>query len=203
MARRYTHTIDPAALRTVAPSLTVAQSKARARELGTAMHRFQPRIGHRAAAHFIAQTCHESGEYRWTREIWGPTAVQAGYWRRRDIQGPGPLWPALGYLTRGGGYIQTTGRANFRSAAAELGRKSFLLLAKRSGNRRMSALLAMVWWSAHFPRAMPAREWDVDRVTRRVNGGTNGLAERRKYTARAMRVRRKLVPKPIPIRSGR
>lgn len=30
-------------------------------------------------AMFLAQIAHESGEMRYTREIWGPTATQKGY----------------------------------------------------------------------------------------------------------------------------
>lgn len=37
-------------------------------------------------AHFLAQVMHESGGFRWLREIWGPTDAQKGYEGRKDLQ---------------------------------------------------------------------------------------------------------------------
>jgi putative chitinase len=194
---RFTHTIDPDALRHVCPNLSRRRARKLAKAIGTALHRFEPGVGQRACAHFVGQCAHETGEFRWLREIWGPTATQAGYWDRRELQGPGRLYRLLGYLARGGGFVMTTGRAHFRTAARRLGRRSWLLLANQSGWPRIAALLAAIWWADHFPASMPAIDWDVERVTRTVNGGTNGLAERRVYTARAMRVRGRLLPRRI------
>jgi putative chitinase len=186
------YTIGPRSLHKVWSHRTLAECEAWAPLLGAAMKRCGI-VNEYACAHFVAQCAHESGEGLFLREIWGPTPAQRGYWRRRDLHGPGALWPGLGFLTRGAGLIQTTGRANFRRAAARLG-ISYARLLARCGSRRYAALMAAVWWSDHFPRDM--RGWSAEAVTHTVNGGTNGLAERQAYTKRAMAVREYLTPRP-------
>jgi putative chitinase len=197
----YTHTIGPASLDRVCfvRDLPSEWAEELAKSIGTALARFEPGIGEYASAHFVAQCAHESGEFRFARELWGPTAAQKRYWSRRDIQGDGPLWPGLGYATRGGGWIQTTGRANYRTAAKRLRvpGTSYLWLAARAGQLYYASALAAVWWADHFPRDMSGDEWTVDRVTRIVNGGYNGLDARRRYTDRAMDVRQFLNPEPL------
>jgi putative chitinase len=196
-AMKLTHTIDPDALRAVTPSLSKRRARKLAKRLGTALHKLEPGIGEWAVAYFIGQCAHESGEWRFTREIWGPSATQAGYWLRRALQGPGKLWRKLGFIARGGGWIQTTGREHFRTAARRLGWASWRALADAAGTDWVASLLAAEWWSRHFPNDMSGNAWNVDRVTLIVNGGTNGLEERRKYTSRAIRVRHRLKPKPL------
>jgi putative chitinase len=188
-----TYTIGPESLRRVWTSLTPAEATEWAAVIGDALHRLGI-DGEAACAHFVAQCAHESGEGRWLRELWGPTPVQANYWRRRDLQGPGTLWPGLGYLTRGAGLIQVTGRSNFQATAKQLG-ISYPTLLARAGSRKYAALMAAVWWSQHMPRDMS--QWTCERVTRRVNGGTNGLAEREQYTRRAMAVKHYLTPRKL------
>lgn len=187
------YTIGPVSLRKVCPSLTVAKAEALAVELGTAMQKHgitEPA----ACAHFISQCAHESGEFLYIRELWGPSAAQRGYWRRRDIQGAGPLYPRLGYTTRGAGWIQTTGRVNFKRAAKALGVR-YSTLTRRANRRGYASLMAAVWWSQNMPSNMSA--WNVARVTRRVNGGYNGLDERRRYHGRAAPLSQFLTPRPV------
>lgn len=52
--------------------------------LNTAMNRYGI-VGTPRASAFIAQVGHESGQLRYVREIWGPTAQQAGYEGRADL----------------------------------------------------------------------------------------------------------------------
>lgn len=193
----YTHTIGPHSLQHVCPLLHYDRAVLLGKALGTALHKFQPRIGRYASAYFIGQCAHESGEFRWAREIWGPTSAQREYWKRRDIQGSGPLYPGLGYLARGGGWIQTTGRANYRVAARRLHMKWWANLARKAGEPYYASALAAVWWSDHFPADMSGSDWDTKRVTRIVNGGYNGLSDRIIYTRRAMEVREYLDPEKL------
>lgn len=186
------YAIGPESLRRVWTTLSPTEAKAWARVIGDALHRLDI-TGEYACAHFVAQCAHESGEGKWLRELWGPTTTQAVYWKRRDLQGWGPLWPGLGYATRGAGLIQTTGRVNFRAAAQRLGTPYPVLLA-RAGSRKYGALLAAVWWAKNMPRDLSG--WDAEKVARHVNGGTNGLAAREAYTARALAVRHYLTPRP-------
>ena len=191
---RYRYRLGWRSLRHVCPSLSEARARALAVDLADAMRRFAPPGGWtaREAAHFIAQCAHESGEFRYTRELWGPTAVQRGYWRRREL---GNWLPAHGYRYRGAGYIQVTGRANFKAAARRLGMR-LGTLSRRAGDRDVAALLAAQWWRSAFPRGTGRRT--CREVTRVVNGGYNGLVERERYFARALERQEFLVPKRRP-----
>lgn len=194
MAEKKQWSIGPNSLQHVAPHLTDKQAEKLARELGAAMHRFEPRSGWtpKDASDFIAQCAHESLRFRYPREIWGPTATQSGYWRRRELHGPGPLYPGLGYQTRGAGWIQTTGRVNFRRAAKKLG-ISYVRLLAVCGSTKYASLLAAAWWQDAFPAG--TKGMSVLQVTKRVNGGTNGLDDRQECTALARKVAKHLVPK--------
>lgn len=191
MKPRYRYRLGWRSLRKVCPTLTKGQAKQLAVELAEAMIQFEPDAGWdaKSASDFVAQCAHESGEFRYVREIWGPSSVQRGYWRRRDL---GNWLPSHGYTFRGAGWIQTTGRANFKRAAAKLGIR-LETLARRANQRRYASLLAAIWWQSAFPKGTAGMS--VEQVTRRVNGGTNGLAERRVYTARARANARYLIPK--------
>jgi hypothetical protein len=61
-------------------------------------------------AHFLAQCAHESGNFIYTKEIWGPSAAQQRYEGRKDL---GNTQPGDGFKFAGRGYIQVTGRANY------------------------------------------------------------------------------------------
>ncbi|UXN73362.1 hypothetical protein N8D56_21180 [Devosia sp. A8/3-2] len=60
-------------------------------------------------AHYIAQLGHESGGFRYDREVWGPTAAQKRYEGRADL---GNTVKGDGKKFSGKGPIQITGRAN-------------------------------------------------------------------------------------------
>lgn len=203
----YTHRINREALVKVCPSLSTwnaARLDELSKALGTAMHKFGI-TGQWGAAHFISQCAHETGEFKWLREIWGPSNDQQRYWNRADLQGPLPRWPWLGKHFRGGGVIQTTGRSNFKRAAKILGRKSAYKLAAESGTLKVAALLGAIWWRDHFPRDMSNHElYSVDRVSKTVNLGNpdsrftpNGLTERRRYFERAKAQRQHLTPRSL------
>lgn len=179
--------IGARALRKVMPNLSATGARRAARSLGQAMSRY--RIDNRRrAAMFIAQIAHESGELRYTREIWGPTAAQRTYAYRLGNHGMSDA-----YRYRGGGYIQLTGKSNYRSAAAGTG----LPLVARPGlldRGRYAALVSAWWWKRHGLNGIADRG-DFLLATRTINGGTNGYADRLKYYRRARGVAGGLVPR--------
>lgn len=69
-------------------------------------------------AHFMAQCAHESGGFKYNREIWGPTAAQKKYEMNAGLGNDQP-GDGLRYLGRGPG--QLTGRANYRLYGRKLG----------------------------------------------------------------------------------
>lgn len=150
-------------------------------------------------AMFLAQMAHESGSFKYSHEIWGPTAAQRRYEGRKDL---GNVRPGDGKRYMGRGYIQLTGRSNYRQVGEYLGidLEGNPELAARAD---IAALVALWYWRVarkNIPAA--ARKGDIRTVTRLINGGYNGLADRqqrfRKYLAReeqAIQLARTSAPK--------
>lgn len=131
------------------------------------------------AAAFLAQIAHESGELRYVREL----ASGEAYEGRRDL---GNTQPGDGKRFRGRGLIQVTGRHWYERASKELGLdcvNSPELLETPINAARVSTW----WWRVNRMNAV-ADTMDIRLITRRVNGGLNGLESRRKYYETALRV---------------
>ncbi|MDD2728157.1 glycoside hydrolase family 19 protein [Malikia sp.] len=130
-------------------------------------------------AAFLAQIGHESGRLRYVREIWGPTRAQAGYEGRADL---GNRLPGDGKRFAGRGLIQITGRFNYRAVRAglKLVRKDvpdFEHSPELLEQPEWAALSAAWYWYSRSLSAL-ADAGDFERITRKINGGLNGQAER-------------------------
>ena len=150
--------------------------------LNTAMVRYQI-IGSKRVAAFIAQIGHESGQLKYVKEIWGPTAAQTKYEGRKDL---GNTVAGDGSKYRGRGLIQITGRANYimcgEALALDLINHPELL--EKPQHACMSA--AWFWLTRGLNTLADAGQFD--RITRRINGGQNGAADRQALYARALKV---------------
>ncbi|MES2262076.1 MAG: glycoside hydrolase family 19 protein [Pseudomonadota bacterium] len=136
--------------------------------LNAAMAEFDIGTPARQAA-FLAQIGHESGELRYVREL----ASGDAYEGRADL---GNTWPGDGRRYKGRGLIQITGRANYGFCGAALGLD--LLAAPELLEQPVNACRSAGWfWRSHGLNEL-ADAGDMVRVTRRINGGTNGLADR-------------------------
>lgn len=124
-------------------------------------------------AAFLAQIGHESGGLKYTRELWGPTPAQMRYEGRADL---GNTQHGDGSKYRGRGFIQITGRANYTEAGKAL-RVDLVNHPEILEDPEMCALSAAWWWSAHGCNAL-ADSGDMVGLTKRINGGLNGLAGR-------------------------
>lgn len=135
------------------------------------------------AGNFIAQTAHESGRFVFVKELWGPTPTQTGYEGRADL---GNTVPGDGKLFRGRGLIQVTGRANYAKCADALG-LPLLAHPEMLEETEHAARSAAWFWKTHGLNAL-ADTGNVLAVTKRINGGTNGLDERIRFTKLALEV---------------
>ena len=73
-------------------------------------------------AAFIAQLAHESGEFRFMEELWGPTAAQKRYEPPSDLANRlGNTQAGDGKRFKGRGPIQITGRFNYKKYGDLLG----------------------------------------------------------------------------------
>lgn len=137
-------------------------------------------------AMFIAQIAHECGELRYTREIWGPTAAQKGYEGRKDL---GNTSQGDGKRFMGRGLIQITGRANYaKCSQALIGTPSTFLDTPDLLSTPRYAVETACWFWANKGLNALADTGNFLAVTKKINGGTNGLAERQHYWERAKNI---------------
>lgn len=129
-------------------------------------------------AHFLAQLGHESGSLRYVREL----ASGKAYEGRKDL---GNVQPGDGVMYKGRGLIQLTGRANYEAFNGFLDDDvNVVEHPEKVEEPELAALVAgWFWWKTGLNKL--ADKDDVLAVTKRVNGGTNGLEDRKGYLKRA------------------
>lgn len=178
-------TIGVNALRHVCPWLTQAQAKTIAEGLGAGFAKYDINTPRRAAM-AVAQMAHESAGFRTSTEY----ASGAAYEGRADL---GNVRPGDGRRFRGRSRIQITGRTNYTAVSRALG-VDFVATPAKLAESPWSEMAACWWWSAHGCSAI-ADTGDFIALTRRINGGVNGLADRQELYARARQVQRYLTPR--------
>lgn len=174
-----------AQLQRIMPRLPAAQRARYLPHLDAAMRRHG--IGASAArtAAFLAQLAHESGELRWMEEIWGPTDAQRRYEPPADLaRRLGNTEPGDGARFKGRGPIQITGRDNYARYGRLLGR-DLLANPASASEPDLAFLIAALFWQHNGLNEL-ADAGKFVAITKRINGGTNGLADREKYHAVAL-----------------
>jgi putative chitinase len=157
-------------------------------------------------AHFLAQAGHESGGFKAVNEnlnygakglrgIFGkyfPTDAKAALYERKPEKianlvyggrmGNGPEASGEGYKFRGRGYIQLTGKDNYVAFGKAINED---LTATPDLVATKYPLASAAWFfhknGLHKIADEGANEVTVTKVTKRVNGGTIGLADRLKH----------------------
>lgn len=131
-------------------------------------------------ASWLGQAAHESGGFRYLREIWGPTDAQRRYEGRSDL---GNSEPGDGKRFLGRGLFQVTGRANYNDMAMRTG-LPLLDQPELVEQPATAVLTACLYWQTRKLSLLADAGRD-DEITHRINGGENGIAERRRLVARA------------------
>jgi predicted chitinase len=176
-------------LQSIMPGLPARRSGELLPFLQAAMTEFAIEAPARAAA-FLAQLAHESGQFRFMEEIWGPTPAQRRYEPPGSLAADlGNTEPGDGKRFKGRGPIQITGRANYRRFGGLLGvdlesdppRAAVLGLAFR--------IAGLFWSKKGLNELADVATADAFRaITKRINGGVNGLEDRKKFYAAARTV---------------
>jgi len=126
-------------------------------------------------AAFVAQIGHESGGLKYFEEI----ASGEAYEGRSDL---GNTETGDGKRYKGRGPIQLTGRSNYRTSGARLGldfEDDPELVLFPSGGFKAAADYWKSHWSGNLNRYCDSgTDADFRTLTRRINGGTNGLDHR-------------------------
>lgn len=130
-------------------------------------------------AHFLAQIGHESGELRFREEI----ASGEAYEGRADL---GNTQPGDGRRFKGRGLIQLTGRANYAEYGRAINREAELLAKPEqvASDPELCVDVAGWFWAKRGLNELADRD-ELTAITRRINGGLNGLEDRRRLYQRA------------------
>lgn len=179
--------------------------------LDEACARFGINTGKRVAG-FLAQCSHESRGFRATEEnlnygaqaltalfpkYFPNAALVAEYARKPEKianriyggrMGNGPEATGEGWKYRGRGFIQLTGKNNYTAFDAAMGKGGSIVADPAPVALPGYAADSAAWfWASHGLNEIADRG-DIVAMTKRINGGTIGLAERTKLYQQALKV---------------
>lgn len=196
-----------ALLRQIMPNITAANAEKYVEPLASAMSEVNIDTPLRQA-HFIAQIAHESGSFRYVEENlnYSESALNAvfgkyfnagnpaaDYARQpekiancvyADRMGNGDQGSGEGWKFRGRGLIQLTGKSNYE-AFADFCDQDLLNNPALVASDPLLAVSTATWYWQSRDLNRYADTDDITGVTKRINGGTNGLDDRKAFLERA------------------
>ena len=188
-------------LRAIMPGLPAAKGQAFLPFLQAALAEFAIETPARSAA-FLAQVAHESDQFRFMEEIRGPTPAQQRYEPPSSLATTlGNTEPGDGKRFKGRGPIQITGRANYRRFG-DLLEIDLVADPARAAQPDTAFRVSALFWAKNGLNELAdqATAEAFRLITRRINGGFNGLADRERFYAVARRVLE--VPEAVVERGG-
>lgn len=185
--------MNVATLQRAMPGLPAGRAKALLPHLERAMREQSITTTKRAAA-FLAQLGHESVSLRYFEEI----ADGSAYEGRRDL---GNVHPGDGKRYKGRGPIQLTGRNNYRTYGGllKLPLESQPHLAARP---EIGFRVAALFWQRMGGNTLADRQ-EFREITRRINGGYNGLQDRLNRWATIKSLGDAVLPAETPLERDR
>ncbi|RCL28267.1 lysozyme [Pseudomonas sp. AFG_SD02_1510_Pfu_092] len=156
--------------------------------LNASLPRWEIDNAKRVAA-FIAQVGHESGQFRYLKELGNDHYLARYDTGRLALRlGNTPQADGDGQRYCGRGLIQVTGRNNYLACSRALfGDQRLLAQPQLLEQPRWACESAAWFWHSRGLNALADRG-EFNRITRHVNGGLNGLDERLELWARAREV---------------
>jgi putative chitinase len=129
--------------------------------------------------HFLAQVIHESGRFKYETEL----ASGNEYEGRKDL---GNVNPGDGATFRGRGFIQITGRGNYKAVSKALG-FDFLSQPTMLANPPYDMLSAGWYWNSRSLNQYADQD-DILTITKKINGGQNGLTQREYWLSKCKQI---------------
>lgn len=169
-------------LRSIMP-LIGARADTFIQPLNDAMEIYEINTPQRKAA-FLAQLAHESGEFKFMRELGDGSAYDTGPLAKK--LGNTPEDDGDGEKYKGRGPIQITGHDNYQKCSLSIYGDERLLDQPELLEKPFDGCMAAGWfWATHGLNAL-ADQFDFKAITRRINGGENGMEARERYYRRAI-----------------
>ena len=154
-------------------------SAANADLLGKASNVFLRNYGildnHLVLAHFLAQATKETGGFQFFVEI----ASGKAYEGREDL---GNTVPGYGVKYKGHGIFQLTGYGNYVRYSKYIG-LDLVKYPTRAAEPDLSVYIACEFWERKELSELALKD-DIVGITKKINGGSNGLDERKLYLSR-------------------
>lgn len=129
-------------------------------------------------AHFMAQVCHETSGLRCMREL-GKSSYFRKYEEGRLGKMLGNNMKGDGARYKGRGLMHITGRANYKDYQDSGYCKGDIMENPELLEMPLGATKSGAWWWWKHGLNELADKDNVVAVTKRINGGTNGLASRK------------------------
>lgn len=128
-------------------------------------------------AHYLAQTFHESGNLRYVEEIASGAAYDTG--AKAIALGNTPEKDGDGQKYKGRGYLQITGHDNYvKFYQSEWCTEDVVNHPEKVAQFPLNQIASMWFWQTHDLNKWADAD-DADKITKIINGGTNGLANRK------------------------
>lgn len=129
--------------------------------------------------HFLAQMSHESGGFKHMTELRSDESAERKYGVGTSVgRRLGNTEPGDGAKYKGRGIIQLTGRDNYRRFGNMIG-VDLENNPELAANPEIAVRIAAAYWQSKGLNQL-ADAGDIKEITRRINGGYNGLADRKR-----------------------
>jgi predicted chitinase len=134
-----------------------------------------------AVRNMLAQTAHESGGFKYMNELGGKSYFNRYEPSTSAGRSLGNTEKGDGYLFRGRGPLQLTGRANYEKYGNMIGH-DLIANPDLAADPKVGAELTMAYLKDRVGDKL-LNSNNITGITRKVNGGLNGLADRKRWYA--------------------